>query len=71
MGVVALPVLVAPAVAVTRVYLAAHHPSDVLAGLVLGAVWLLVCVRLLLLDGKEQWVPSTTARRRRMPAGTR
>lgn len=70
-AVVALPVLVAPAVAVTRVYVAAHHPSDVLAGLILGAVWLLVCVRLLLHDGKEQWVPSTTARQRRAPAGTR
>ena len=46
----ALPCVVAPAVAVSRVYVAAHHPTDVLAGLVLGTVWLLICDRLLLSD---------------------
>ena len=44
----ALPCVIAPAVAVSRVYVAAHHPTDVLAGLVLGTVWVLFCGRLLL-----------------------
>jgi len=41
--VVAVPVLIVPAVSLSRVYVAAHHPSDVVAGLLLGTAWLLVC----------------------------
>ncbi|TYP88578.1 phosphatase PAP2 family protein [Blastococcus xanthinilyticus] len=47
-AVLAVPVLVAPAVALARIYTAAHYPTDVLAGLVLGTVWVLVCARCLL-----------------------
>ncbi|MGY2067845.1 phosphatase PAP2 family protein [Blastococcus sp. SYSU DS0619] len=47
-AVLSVPVLVAPAVALSRIYVAAHYPTDVLAGLVLGTVWVLVCARYLL-----------------------
>lgn len=47
-AVLAVPVLVVPAVALSRVYTAAHYPTDVLAGAVLGTVWVLVCARYLL-----------------------
>jgi membrane-associated phospholipid phosphatase len=43
-----LPLLAPLAVAVSRVYVAAHRPTDVLAGLVLGTLWLLACTRYLL-----------------------
>ncbi|MEI4272630.1 phosphatase PAP2 family protein [Klenkia sp. LSe6-5] len=44
----ALAVLVALGVGTARLYVAAHHPSDVLAGYVLGGVWLMACARVLL-----------------------
>jgi membrane-associated phospholipid phosphatase len=47
-AVLAVPVVITPAVAVSRIYVAAHYPTDVLAGLVLGTVWVLVCARYLL-----------------------
>ncbi|WP_347060068.1 phosphatase PAP2 family protein [Blastococcus sp. HT6-30] len=47
-AVLAVPVLVAPAVGLARIYVAAHYPTDVLAGLVLGTAWVLVCARYLL-----------------------
>lgn len=43
--VVAIAALLVLAVAASRVYRAAHHPTDVLGGLVLGAVWLLAAGR--------------------------
>ena len=46
--VLALPVVLAPAIGVSRVYVAAHHPTDVLAGLTLGAVWVWACAHVLL-----------------------
>ncbi|MGX5656897.1 phosphatase PAP2 family protein [Geodermatophilus nigrescens] len=46
-AVLAAPVVVALAVGLSRVYLAAHHPTDVLAGLLLGASWLAACAVLL------------------------
>ncbi|MGY1710753.1 phosphatase PAP2 family protein [Geodermatophilus sp. SYSU D00758] len=46
--VLVLPLVVAPVVAVSRLYVAAHYPTDVLAGLVLGGVWVYACTRLLL-----------------------
>lgn len=42
---VAVAVVVALGVAASRVFIAAHHPSDVLAGLAIGAIWLFACVR--------------------------
>jgi membrane-associated phospholipid phosphatase len=44
----ALPLLLAPAIGVSRVYVAAHYPTDVVAGLVLGGVWVIACARLFL-----------------------
>jgi undecaprenyl-diphosphatase len=44
----ALPVLVAVAVAMSRLYVAAPYTTDVLAGLALGTAWVLLCARLLL-----------------------
>jgi membrane-associated phospholipid phosphatase len=43
--VLALAVLAVLAVAASRVYRAAHHPSDVLGGALLGVVWLIVVTR--------------------------
>jgi undecaprenyl-diphosphatase len=43
--VVAAVVLLVIAVAVSRVYRGAHHPTDVLAGALLGTVWLLSTIR--------------------------
>ncbi|MDT0275896.1 phosphatase PAP2 family protein [Blastococcus goldschmidtiae] len=47
-AVLVLPLLLSPVIGVTRIYVAAHHPTDVVAGLVLGGVWVFVCARLLL-----------------------
>jgi undecaprenyl-diphosphatase len=47
-AVLALPVLVPPIVGVSRLYVAAHYPTDVLAGLAFGAVWVYACARVLL-----------------------
>jgi undecaprenyl-diphosphatase len=44
----AVPVLLAPTIAITRIYVAAHYPTDVLAGLLLGGLWVYACARLLL-----------------------
>jgi membrane-associated phospholipid phosphatase len=45
-GGIAIPMLVALA----RLYRGMHFPSDVLAGALLGAVWLAICARVLLVD---------------------
>lgn len=42
---VVLAVAVSLAVAASRVFVAAHYPSDVLAGLLIGVLWLLACLR--------------------------
>lgn len=46
--VLALPVLLVPAISLGRVYVAAHHPTDVLAGALLGLAWLIIVTRLVL-----------------------
>ncbi len=47
-AVLALPLVVAPAVGISRVYVAAHYPTDVVAGLLLGGLWVAACACLLL-----------------------
>ncbi|MGY1839265.1 MULTISPECIES: phosphatase PAP2 family protein [unclassified Modestobacter] len=42
-AVLAMPVLLAPAIGITRIYVAAHYPTDVVAGLLLGTGWVLAC----------------------------
>ncbi|CCG02655.1 phosphatase PAP2 family protein [Blastococcus saxobsidens] len=68
-AVLAVPALVAPAVALSRIYTAAHYPTDVVAGLVLGTVWMLACARYLLpdVDGQVRY-PGTSAPARPVPA---
>jgi membrane-associated phospholipid phosphatase len=46
-AVVGIPLLIAPSIAISRIYVAAHFPSDAVAGLVLGGLWVLVCARAL------------------------
>lgn len=45
-GAILIPVLVA----LSRLYRGMHYPSDVLAGALLGCVWLAICTRVLLAD---------------------
>ncbi|SFF47662.1 undecaprenyl-diphosphatase [Blastococcus tunisiensis] len=47
-AVLVLPVVLAPAIGVSRIYAAAHYPTDVLAGLLLGGLWVYACARVLL-----------------------
>jgi undecaprenyl-diphosphatase len=47
-AVLAVPGLIAPSVGLSRIYVAAHHPTDVLAGLLLGAAWVFACAATLL-----------------------
>lgn len=60
----AVPVLIALAVGLSRIYVAAHYPTDVLAGLALGGAWLLVCARVVLPPRPDRTVPGAGA-----PAG--
>lgn len=62
--IVALPVVVSVLTALSRVYVAAHYPTDVLAGLALGLGWLLICIRFLLLDRDGQPADGATPLRR-------
>ena len=52
-AVLALPVLLAPAIGISRIYVAAHYPTDVIAGLLLGGLWVLACARFVLLPRDE------------------
>jgi undecaprenyl-diphosphatase len=61
---VAVAVLAVLAVAFARVYRAAHHPSDVIAGASLGVLWLTVVTRTVRPDSVEG-----QPRRRRHPGG--
>lgn len=45
LGIYALAGVVALCISVSRVYLGVHYPSDIIAGLVLGAFWLWVGLR--------------------------
>jgi len=62
---VALAVLVPSAVSVSRLYLAAHYPTDVIAGLALGTAWLLACIHWLPPRGPEPSAPAPTHRQHR------
>jgi undecaprenyl-diphosphatase len=46
--VLALPLVLAPVIGLSRIYVAAHHPTDVLAGLLIGGLWVYACARVLL-----------------------
>ncbi len=52
-AVLVVPLLVAVVVGLSRLYLAAHHPTDVVAGLVLGASWVAVCAWTLLPESRR------------------
>jgi undecaprenyl-diphosphatase len=59
-SVLAVPVLLAPAIGITRIYVAAHYPTDVLAGVFLGGLWVYACARVLL-PGPGEGLPAGTA----------
>jgi undecaprenyl-diphosphatase len=71
-AVLAVPGLVAPAVGLSRIYVAAHHPTDVLAGLLLGAAWIIACAATLLSEraasGPDALVREETDRTGRCPS---
>ncbi len=46
-AILALPVLLAPLIGISRIYVAAHYPTDVLAGLLLGGIWVTTCAYLM------------------------
>jgi undecaprenyl-diphosphatase len=69
-AVLALPVLLAPAIGVSRIYVAAHYPTDVLAGLVLGGLWVHACARVLLARSGEGTRAGTAVRPDRFRATT-
>jgi len=65
--VLALPLVLAPAIGGSRIYVAAHYPTDVLAGLALGGLWVWACARLLLPRSEaEVSRPAPRARGRRL-----
>ncbi len=71
-AVLAVPLLIAPAVALSRIYTAAHYPTDVLAGLMLGTVWVLICAHYVLPDaGHGARHPRAAARAGRPGAADR
>jgi len=51
-AVLAVPVLLAPAIGLSRIYEAAHYASDVVAGLLLGGLWVITCARVLQLGAR-------------------
>jgi membrane-associated phospholipid phosphatase len=61
-AVLVVPALVAPAVGLSRLYVAAHHPTDVLAGLLLGTCWVLTCAAVLLSGPAGRPAPATADR---------
>lgn len=42
-----------PCIGLSRIYLRAHYPSDVLGGFSIGAAWLLFCYYIFRIEGKE------------------
>ncbi len=40
----AIPIIIIAMISVSRMYLRAHYPTDVIAGIVIGILWLLTVV---------------------------
>ncbi|MGY1836299.1 phosphatase PAP2 family protein [Blastococcus sp. SYSU DS0510] len=61
-AVLAVPVVLAPAIGISRIYEAAYYPTDVLAGLLLGGLWVYAGARVLLPAPGEGIRAGTAAR---------
>jgi membrane-associated phospholipid phosphatase len=53
-----LPLILGPAVGLSRIYVAAHYPTDVIAGLLLGAAWVVGCIHVLLPENLQRHRPA-------------
>ena len=68
-AILVVPAVLPPLIGLSRIYVAAHHPTDVVAGLLVGSLWVLACTRLLLLEGEEPPLPRQHQIRRQSSGG--